>query len=120
MGRVIDVNLDTDEDVIRTLGRFRSDTDRLSLHKGNGFRITAVIRLHPPPFVVLDDPSKPEYPFVGDATGAANKGSDGRFRITTPDLKQDNGVKFARNNYMLDWVAKPQSDRPGPHFKVFP
>src|SRR5262245_50910568 len=118
MVRDFEVNLDTDDDRLLTLGRADGTSDHLVLHKGDGFRVTGVLRLHPPPFVIVN-PADPTYPFVSNAVGPSKKDDDGRFRIKTPDLKQDDGIKF--NHYMLDWAPQnPPAERPGPHYKVFP
>jgi hypothetical protein len=120
MARDFDVNLDKDDDPLRELGRSDRGSDHLVLSKSGGFRVTGVERLFPEPTGIIP-PSDPEYPFVKNAAGAANQGGDGRFRKKTPDLKNDNGVKFQGNHYMLKWEPdKPPKRRPGPHYKVFP
>jgi hypothetical protein len=120
MARTFEQDLDLNNDPLQVIGRFRGESDRLLLHKRDPFRITGVVRVHPRPIAVVD-PADPTYPFVSNAARAAAVGPDGRFRITTPDLKQDDGVTIKGNLYMLDWDPQlPPPERPGPHFKVFP
>jgi hypothetical protein len=121
MSRTFNEDLDSNVDPQQTLARARGESDHLSLHKRDVFRITGVIRLFPEP-IALVDPADPTYPFVMDVAGAAKRDDDGRFRITTPDLKQDKDeTRIQGNLYMLNWDPQsPPPERPGPHYKVFP